>query len=1145
VEQGDRVLTIPRRQVRALLYHLAAQARPVPRERLCYLFWPDTPDSDARRSLTHLLSHLRRALPDPDLLLTHGDRMELDPHRVTSDLLTFTQLADPEGQIEALRQAADLYRGPFLAGFSLPGSPEFEAWMLEHRRACERVYLEVLVALIEGCAAREEYDIAITYAGRYLATDELAEDVHRRLIALYTAAGNRTAALRQFERCAAILERDLGVRPLPETRAAYQIALEDHPPPRSVTSATWTTLPGLDVPLVGRDEALRRLERAYERVQARHGAVVLVSGEAGIGKSRLMEAFATRLADRALVLAAAARPAGQTLPYQPVAEALRSLPEWHTLTSAVQPVWLAEAARLLPELRDLYPNLPPPLPAEPDEARTRLLEALCRLMLGLSSVPRPLLLCLDDIHWADSATCDWLLCLARRMANRPILVLGTYRTEEQGSIDELRHGLLRLGTLSELQLAGLEPGSVLQIVRHLTGPRPGMAALSLRLHRATGGNPFFLLETLRALLEAGQLAGDFTALEEVPLPDTVREAVEARLRRLDPGARQVLEAGAILGMSFNFELVRRTAGRREIETVDGLDEAVARQLLLEHPPGYRFRHALIRQTVELAMGPVRRHLLHRRAARTMERITPQAALQIGHHFDLGGEGEKALRHYRRAAQQAEDLFAWQEAQGIQSRLLALLEQLDPDRCQAEYLALRGEILASRAHVHFLQGRLEERDADLTALTDLAEETGDQDLRLQALVQRVRYLNLDAKYEEALGAAEGALVLADLLHQDGTASRLLAQIGFAHYFLGQPQQALTALESALAAIEDEGSPAMRGRIAHILGYVYFHLGEYSRSLSWQQEAYASHQAVGDQNRVAWDGLDIGALHLELGDFAAAKRYLAEHLALARRIGARPAEAYGLTLWGSWELHRGVYPAAAERFQEAAALQHHLRSEHGIVAAQLGAGLALYHLGDLAEGRRLLRKAIQRARSIAHKRRLAESLDALGLLDIGAGALDAARCSLTEAVDLARDGECWECVAAGLSALARVERSQGNPPGAVQRALEAIEVAQGRELCAFQAWARMELGLALLAHGEPKAALEQTTRAVEALPRSHEAWIGSEEVHHAHAQALQALGRVAEAREQGQLAEAVLQAKAERIPDPDSRQRYLRFARSRIR
>jgi tetratricopeptide (TPR) repeat protein len=229
-----------------------------------------------------------------------------------------------------------------------------------------------------------------------------------------------------------------------------------------------------------------------------------------------------------------------------------------------------------------------------------------------------------------------------------------------------------------------------------------------------------------------------------------------------------------------------------------------------------------------------------------------------------------------------------------------------------------------------------------------------------------------------------------------------------------------------------------------------------------------------------------------------------------------------------------------------MQHQLRSEHGIVAAELGAGLALHRLGDLVQARRLLRSGAQRARSIAHKRRLAESLVALGLLEIEAGAPDAARGILVEAVQLGRDGECWECVAAGLSALARAERTLGDSSSALEHAREALEAAQGREQCAIEVWARMELGLALLAQREPEAALEQTTWAVEALlPGTHEAWIGSEEVHRAHARALQSAGRVAEAREQTELAEAVLQAKADHISDPDRRARYLGFARSRIR
>ncbi len=1147
VEWDGAALSVPRRQVRALLYRLAAQPGAISRERLCFLFWSDVPESEARRSFSRLLSHLRRALPDPDLLLASGDRVRLNSEHVFSDLVTFDRLYDHRDEFEPLRRAVDLYRGPFLAGFSLSGNPEFEAWLLQQQRGCERRYLDVLSTLVERQTARGDCDAAIACARRYLATDELAEDVHRRLITLYAAAGNRTAALRQFERCAAILERELGVRPLPETRAVYESALHGRrrPVASTVPDLSWTTLPGLDVPLVGRDAACRRLRRALSEAQAGRGRVVLISGEPGIGKSRLMEEFARDLGDRALVLAAAARTRDHPVPYQLVAEIFRSIPDWHELTSGVQPVWLAEAARLLPELSDLDADLPPPLQVEPDEARARLLEALCRLMHGLVAGPRPLVLCLDDLHWSDSATFDWLLCLANRMvarradggAGRPILILGSYRAAERETVDDLRRNLIRMGLLSEFRLTGLEPAAVLQIVHHLTGSRPGVPALSRRLHRATGGNPFFVLETLRVLLEAGELPQDLTALDEVPLPDTVRQAVEARLQRLDPQARQVLEAGAILGTSFDFELVRRAAGRGEIEAIEALDQAVARQLLVEQPPGYRFQHALICHSVEVALGPVRRQLLHRRGARALERVQPQAFARIARHFDRGGNAERALHYYVQAAEEARELFAWGDAEGVQSRMLELLDRLDPDRSQPEYLALRAEILCGRADIRFLQGRLTDRDAALAALAALAEESDDQELRLQALVHRVRYLNLDAKYEEALMVAEEGLVLADRLGRDWTESRLLAQTGFAHYFLGQPRRALTALESALAVVGDEGSPAMRGQIAHILGYVYFHLGNYSRSLSYQQEAYACHQTVGDHNRVAWDGLDIGALHLEMGDSTMAKRYLTEHLDLARRIGARPAEAYGLTLLGSWKLHQGAYTAAADRFWEARSIQRRLRSHHGIVAAELGAGLALYHLGELARGRRLLRGAVQRARSIAHRRRLAESLVALGILEIGAGSPAAAGRSLEEAVELAGEGECWENVAAGLSALARVERIRGNPTGALKCAGEAIGVAQERELNALEVWARAERGLALLVQGDLEEALAETSQAVARVSHLHEAWIGTEEVHRAHARVLEALGRVAEAREQIQLAEAIIQKKAECISDPDARQRYL--------
>ena len=977
---------------------------------------------------------------------------------------------------------------------------------------------------------------------------------------LYAAAGHRSAALRQFERCAAALERELGVSPLPQTRAVYQAVLADQPPPRPVARTTWTTLPGLDAPLVGRNEAMRRLEQAYARPQAGRGGVVLISGEAGIGKSRLMQEFATRLEDQTLVLVGAGHPEVQTMPYQPIVQALRTvlsrgveerrsggefLTSAPLLPSPSAQIWLSEASRLLPELRDMYPDLPPPLPAEPDEARSRLFEALCQIILGLASSPlllgspAPLLLCLDDLHWADRATLDWLAYLGQRLHDSRLLVLGTYRIEEADTVGELRHSLARLGVLSELRLSGLDEAAVLQLLRHLVGPLPGDETLAGRLQKATGGNPFFLLETLRVLIESGQPLEKQVSLADVPLPDTVRQAVEARLARLSPVACQVLEAGTILSPIFGLDLVRLTAGRRELETMDALDELVARQLLVEQAPGYRFQHELVRRAVEATLSPVRRQLLHRRAGRALEQLQSDAVAALARHFEAGGELQKALHYHGLAAQQAEALFAWQEAEEHQSRMLALLERLDPQCIRPDCLAKRGQVLTARAHQRFLQGRLAERDADLAALTALAEASGDEGLHLQVLIHRTRYLNLDAQYEKAIATAEEGLALADRLHDEPARSRLLAQIGFAHYFLGQPPAALTALESALAVAGEDATPDMRGRITHILGYVYFHLGDYARSLAYQQEAYACHQQTGDQNRVAWDGLDIGAVYLEMGHFAEARQYLTEGLALARRIGSQPAEAYGLTLLGCWELHRGDYTAAADGFQQALSMQQELRSEHGRVAAEMGTGLAFYHLGDLVRARDRLESAVERARSIGHRRRLAEALIGLGLVEVAAGQLPAACGSLDEAVELARQSDHREGLASGMAALARAERERGDPARALAHAREAVRVAQESALPVCEMWGEMEVGLALLAQGKVKAALEHTGRAVALLPQAHQGWIGTEEVHRAHALVLQALGRDDEADEHARRANAIVAAKADRIPDPELRQRFLQF------
>jgi DNA-binding SARP family transcriptional activator len=244
VKWAGCALDIPRRHVRAVLYRLVTPLTPLLGEYLCGLFWSDIPECTARRNLSHVLTHLHGLLPAPEVLLCTDDSIALDPQQTWSDTVAYDRLyltlREPSPRLQALERAANLYRGSFLAGFSLPSSPEFELWADLERSAWERRYLETLAALVEAQTSRGKYyPAAIDYARRYLAINDLAEEMHRRLITLHAVVGDRHAALRQFEHCTLVLERELGVDPLPETRAVLagrsRAVSSAAPPP------AWTT----------------------------------------------------------------------------------------------------------------------------------------------------------------------------------------------------------------------------------------------------------------------------------------------------------------------------------------------------------------------------------------------------------------------------------------------------------------------------------------------------------------------------------------------------------------------------------------------------------------------------------------------------------------------------------------------------------------------------------------------------------------------------------------------------------------------------------------------------------------------------------------------------------------------------------------
>ena len=667
-----RPFTLPRLQVRALFFRVVVAETPVSREELTGLFWPDHPPSTARRNLTRLLSYLRSQLPRPDLFALEKTSVSVHPDLVKVDVHQFTQLCDT-GDPGDWNRAVSMYRGPFLAGIVLKTNPEFDNWLTEEQRRLERTYLDTLDRLVEAYSHQPE--TAIRFAEQYLAVDELAEDIHRSLITLFAANGNRSAALRQYETCVRVLERELGVSPLPETRAAYEAARkgERTAARSSPTKPNWAVLPSLDLPLIGREESLAALETAYR--QNHRGGLILISGEAGVGKTRLMQEFATM--DARVVLSGNNHPSTQSISYHPLAQALRqALPHPH-LWTRVPPLWLGELSPMLPELGDHFSDLPPPIPVERQQAQARLREALTRVLLGFTSSSVSLLLCLDDLHWADKASLDWLIDLSRRLADSRVCILCTYRLEEPNSVQDVKRAYRRAGLLEEVNLMGLPTRSIHDILARFSENDSHHPSLAERLAQITGGNTFFILETVRALVESNQLEAP---PEQLPLPKTVQETIQLRLSRLDPLARQILDAAAVLSPDLETALIRDTAGRNELETADGLDELVRRQLLIQEGEKLAFRHDLVRTAVYRGLTPWRHQALHRRAGDALGDVyahnPERVAAQRAKHYDAAEEYEQAVDSYELAAGAAQDVYAHEEASHYVRRALDLLPETD-------------------------------------------------------------------------------------------------------------------------------------------------------------------------------------------------------------------------------------------------------------------------------------------------------------------------------------------------------------------------------------------------------------------------------------------------------------------------------------
>src|SRR5713101_6628488 len=443
---NDRQVTsLNTTRLQSLLAYLVLH-RDVPqhRQHLAFLFWPDATEAQARNNLRQLLHQLRQALPAVEQFLS-ADKHMLHWHSVTPfnlDVAAFEQtltLADAVTQRNdqhplqaALEQADNLYRGELLPGC-------YDEWILPERERLRQRHLQVLEQLLRLFEVQGDTVTAIRYAQRLLGLDPLSEDLYRRLMRLFALNNDRASALHVYHTCVTTLQREMGVDPGPATREAYEQLMQQETP--AFQPIIHHPLPAATATLIGRAREWEQLHDAWQRAMEGRPHFVLVSGEAGIGKSRLTEEFLQWASQQGIATAKARSYAAEgQLSLAPVTEWLRSDGLQATLRQ-LDEVWLAEVARIMPELFTEQPALLHYESVTEYGQRQRFFEALAHAILA---APQPLLLLIDDLQWCDQETLAWLHFPLRFDPTARLLVIGCVREEELSASHPLRTFLLHL-----------------------------------------------------------------------------------------------------------------------------------------------------------------------------------------------------------------------------------------------------------------------------------------------------------------------------------------------------------------------------------------------------------------------------------------------------------------------------------------------------------------------------------------------------------------------------------------------------------------------------------------------------------------------------------------------------------------------------
>ena len=1024
--QGAPVKFAKRSATLAMIAMLVLKrGHPVSRESLAFTLFPDHDEASALAELRRYLYRANKALPDRNgcaWILGDAETVHWNGEGAARvDVIEFERLA---ADAATQPQAVNLYAGDLLENV-------YDDWVVSERERLRGRYFGLLDDLIERFRAERNFVAAIGCAKRILSGDPWREDALRSLVALRYESGDTAGALAEYDRFARRLRDELAIAPMPETVAVRQSILRQEAVPGAISGPRYDGDPQSRIvsilPFAGRQRELTLLYNAWTRAARGSLGLVLIAGEAGIGKTRLTSEFARTVQAEGgrVFIGTTATP--ESMPYQPIVEALRSgLP---LLTARqISREHRTVLSPLLPELRD--PGIPDVFFSDrsPERATARIYEALSHAVRCLAS-PRPLLLVLEDLHWAGPSTIEALGAIFRNAMRSSLLVVATCRQEETPIGHPLRaliRSLRNVSGIEEVELEPLEEEHVAEIVAGIEALQESAGDIVHPLYAQCVGNALFLEGAIDIILESGS-----AQLEA----STISSTIARRIERLSEEARSVAEIAAVAGSGCQITLIREVSNLSSTSIARGIDELLDRRILREAGArsgyDYVFSHHLIADAIYGEIEPALREQRHFRMGGCLEAISgsnptisPRA---IARHYELAVARSQAALWYLAAARSAAAVHAHEDAIELAGRALANAETADGQRAALEIretarsrsgdregqqqdidalMQLAGEdrqaqfeVLLRRIFLSRALGNSEEEERLIAHLERLAPNLGDA-ARAKALAQAATHLGLQSRSAESIGPARRALAIYEKCGDVQEQLECLCLLVEATTNIGDleaARQYLTLMRDRAASLRDRTIQARALAVAAVAALLR---QDYRECYALTQQSLELHLSLNDREGEAASRGRLAVTAAWLGDYAVALREFDTAIAIYEALGHKRGLAATYTNRTLLLMRIGLFAEALTSIERSNQLFDKVQERRTIAANQVNASFVNLQLGKAAEAKALATSALQITREIAYPVFEAAALANLGNAERALGEIDAGIAHMEQGLQIRR-------------------------------------------------------------------------------------------------------------------------------------------------